>query len=301
MSPQQLVIIHTVLDTVCVIGENVAQIKSKLDRDEDLEILNWLTPIDYSPQQSDYIMRRQPGTGQWLLDSAEFQAWLNSDKQTLFCPGIPGAGKTILSSIVVDHLNVTFGNDASVGIAYIYCSYQEQQEQKPEDLLSSLLKQLAQEQPVMLTNVEHLFKRHETKQTRPSFDEIIQTLHSTIQLYSRAFIVIDALDENHGSNRDGQSRLLSAVFNLQNQTQLNLFATSRYVEEITSQFKRCMLKEIRAQDDDVLRYVNMRIPQLLRSQISKHPEVQDTVREDIVKAADGMCVHHSAIASAEPD
>ena len=62
-----------------------------------------------------------------------------------------------------------------------------------------------------------------------------------------------------------------------------------------------MLKEIRAQDDDVLRYVNVRIPQLLRSQISKYPEVQDTVRKDIVKASDGMCVHHSAIASAEPD
>src|SRR6266576_6486056 len=137
--------------------------KSKLDRDKDLEILNWLTPIDYSPQQSDYIMRRQPGTGQWLLDSAEFQAWLKSDKQTLFCPGIPGAGKTILSSIVVDHLNVTFGNDANVGIAYLYCSYQEKQEQNPEDLLSSLLKQLAQEQPVMLTNVKHLFERHTTK------------------------------------------------------------------------------------------------------------------------------------------
>jgi len=301
LSPQQLIIIHAVLDTVCIVGANVAQMKSKLDRDKDLEILNWLAPIDYSPQQSDYIIRRQPGTGQWFLNSAEFQTWLKSDKQTLFCPGIPGAGKTILSSIVVDHLNVTFGNDASVGIAYIYCSYQEQQEQKPEDLLLSLLKQLAQKQLAMLTNVEHLFKRHKTKQTRPSFDEIIQTLHSTIQLYSRAFIVIDALDEYHGSNRDGQNRLLSAVFNLQNQTQLNLFATSRYVEEITSQFKRCTSKEIRAQDDDVLRYVNVRIPQLLRSQISKHPKVQDTVRKDVVKAADGMYVHHSANVSAEPD
>jgi hypothetical protein len=39
-------------------------------------VLNCLTPIDYASQQGDYIGRRQPGTGQWLLDSAEYRAWL---------------------------------------------------------------------------------------------------------------------------------------------------------------------------------------------------------------------------------
>lgn len=33
------------------------------------ELLSWLSPLDYGAQQSDYIARRQPGTGQWLLDS----------------------------------------------------------------------------------------------------------------------------------------------------------------------------------------------------------------------------------------
>ena len=55
-------------------------------------ILNWLTPIDYAPQQSDFVGRRQEGTGKWFLDSAEFHAWVDTNKQTLFCPGIPGAG-----------------------------------------------------------------------------------------------------------------------------------------------------------------------------------------------------------------
>ena len=29
-------------------------------------------------------------------DSVKYQSWLKTSKQTLFCPGIPGAGKTIL-------------------------------------------------------------------------------------------------------------------------------------------------------------------------------------------------------------
>jgi hypothetical protein len=39
--------------------------------------------------------RKHGGVGQWLLSSNEFQGWLNQNKQTLFCPGIPGAGKTM--------------------------------------------------------------------------------------------------------------------------------------------------------------------------------------------------------------
>jgi hypothetical protein len=90
---------------------------------EHQTILKWLIPVDYASQQRDYIKRRQLGTGQWLLDSEEFQTWLKTEKQTLFCPGIPGAGKTIITSIVIDDLFAKFQNDVSVGIAYIFCNY----------------------------------------------------------------------------------------------------------------------------------------------------------------------------------
>jgi len=270
-----------------------------INRQDDQDrraIIDWLTPIDYASRQSDFLSRRQEGTGEWLLNSDEFQAWINTSKQTLFCPGIPGAGKTITTSIVVDHLYAEFQKDASVGIAYIYCNYQRQQEQKLEDLLLTLLRQLAQKQPAVPADIKNLYDQHRTKGSRPSLDEIVRVLHSTLQIFSRAFIIIDALDEYHVSNSGGQKRLLSEVFRLQGQAQLNLFATSRFVSEIISQFEGCISKEIRAQDDDVLRYVNGRISQLLRSRISKHteyPDLQNTIRSDIVKAVDGMYVRFS--------
>jgi Cdc6-like AAA superfamily ATPase len=269
---------------------------NRQDDQDHRAIIDWLTPMDYASQQSDFLSQRQEGTGEWLLNSDEFQAWINTGKQTLFCPGIPGAGKTITTSIVVDHLYAEFQNDASVGIAYIYCNYQSQQEQKLEDLLSTLLKQLAQEQPTVPADVKNLYHQHRTKGSRPTLNEIVKVLHSTLQLFSRVFIIIDALDEYHISNSGEQKRLLSEMFSLQGQVSLNLFATSRFVSEITSQFEGCISKEIRAQDDDVLRYVNGRMPQLLRSRISKHteyPDLQNTIRSDIVKAVDGMYVRFS--------
>src|SRR5271155_4005075 len=81
--------------------ENVKRLIRHQDDQESQKILDWLTPIDYAPQHSDFISRRQEGTGQWLLNSDQFQTWLNTTKQTLFCPGMPGAGKTMITSIVV--------------------------------------------------------------------------------------------------------------------------------------------------------------------------------------------------------
>jgi len=149
-------------------------LRAQHDQEHEV-ILNWLTSIDYTFQHNDYINRRQLGTGQWLLDSVEYQDWLKS-KQTLFCPGIPGAGKTILTAIVVDDLTTRFSSDPTTGVAYIYCNFRRQDEQKAEDLLASLLKQLTQVQSSLPDSVKSLHDSHKDKRTRPSFDEISRTL-----------------------------------------------------------------------------------------------------------------------------
>jgi hypothetical protein len=123
--------------------KDIHYMKVRQDDQDRQKILDWLTPVDYGPQHSDYLKRRQRGTGQWLLDSAKYQTWLNIGKQALFCPGIPGAGKTILTSIIVDDLITRFQNDPTVNIVYIYCNFRRKDEQKIDDLLASLLKQLA--------------------------------------------------------------------------------------------------------------------------------------------------------------
>lgn len=44
---------------------------AKHDRDAT-KILEWLTPIDYTPQHNDLFRQQQAGTGQWLPDSQDF-------------------------------------------------------------------------------------------------------------------------------------------------------------------------------------------------------------------------------------
>jgi Cdc6-like AAA superfamily ATPase len=253
---------------------------------EHQAILDWLTVIDYAPQQNDFIARQQEGTGQWLLDSAEFQAWVETDKQTLFCPGIPGAGKTILTSIVVKELTTRFQNDKSIGVAYLYCNFRRQDEQKVGALLTSLLKQLTQSWPSLPDSIKVLYNSHKDKRTRPSLDEISRALQTVANMYTRVFIIIDALDECQAIHGH-QATFLSELLNFQAKCEANVFATSRDMPEITKRFQGSISLEIRATEYDVRRYVDGYISHL-PSFIGRRADLQDEIKTEIVNAVDGM-------------
>lgn len=230
-------------------------------------VLDWLTLIDFASQQSDFIRRREAGTGQWLLESDKFQTWVKTDQQVLFCPGIPGAGKTILTSIVVDYLSADFQKDTSVGIAYLYCNFGRKDEQTAEDLLASLLKQLAQGLSSVPESVKFLYECHKDKRTRPTLNEISSTLQSVGALYSKIFIIIDALDECQAS--DGcRTKFLEQIFAFQVKNRANIFTTSRFIPDVTERFRDSLCLEIRASDHDVRRYLDGHMAQLNRCVLS---------------------------------
>jgi NACHT domain len=268
--------------------DNTVKLLRQNSDHERRTILDWLTSVDYGTEQSDFIGRRQEGTGRWLLDSDDFQTWVEGSEQTLFCSGLPGAGKTIITSLVVDHLCAKFQNDDSVGIAYIYCNFRRQQHQKPKDLLASLVKQLAQRRPFMSGCVETLYRRHSSERTRPSLEEISKVLHTVVKDFSKTFIIIDALDECQTSDR-GRGKLVSEMFNLQSGKGVCLFATSRCIPEVEKEFQGSLSIEIRASDADVQRYLDSHMSQL-PSCVSQSSDLQEEIKAEIMNAVDGMCV-----------
>ena len=59
------------------------------------EMLQWLSPMDYSPQQADFLRQIQEGTGQWFLESRQFQEWYNPCLfYTCLLPNFPQANKS---------------------------------------------------------------------------------------------------------------------------------------------------------------------------------------------------------------
>jgi Cdc6-like AAA superfamily ATPase len=257
-------------------------------------IAEWLSPTDYTSEQRDFFSRRLDGTGEWLLDSNEFQTWRNTSNQTLLCPGIPGAGKTIISSVVVQHLLNRFRNNTDFGIAYVYCNYRKHRDHTPEELFSSLLRQLFQQHLAPPTNIKALYNHHKGRKSHPSLDELQDALYLIIRSFSsQVFIIIDALDECH-SSAHGRERLFSEILDMQKKAPINLFATSRPIPEILSRFEDFERKVVVANEADVLRYINGQIPRLLNRKISKYPELPETVRKAVVAAMDGMYIRFSS-------
>ena len=255
---------------------------------EQQAILDWLTPVDYLSQQNDSLRERQEGTGEWLLDSTEFKSWVETKGQTLFCPGIPGAGKTILTSIVVEELSARNQGDCSVAIAYIYCNFKRQKEQTYLHILASLLRQLAQGRHSLPENVKTLYARCKAKKTQPSTSDISAILQSIAAEYSRVFIFIDALDECQVNN-GLVTKLLSHISDLQSKYEVNFFATSRFIPDIMEKFEQNVRLEIRANKQDVQRYVEGHIYELPRF-VRRDPDLQQEISSEISKATDGMYV-----------
>ncbi|KAF3393950.1 Ankyrin repeat domain-containing protein 50 [Penicillium rolfsii] len=285
-------------DRVCYNINLLKGINGRVTRDKVVELLehqkdeqhqvclDWLSSTGYAEVQSEYASQRQPGTGEWLLESSIFQDWVSKPSATLFCPGIPGAGKSILASVIVEELKARYENDHTVGVAYFFCSFQthDDQSQKIGSMLACLLRQLSQGLPEVPESIKALCQKHKSRGSRPSLDEYFQSFRDTLNQCSRAFIVVDALDECQSST---VSRLLDFILELQASNSLNFLATSRFIPETTARFKNKPTCEIRAAVSDVMEYLwgNLSI---LPSFVSRDPQLQEDIVHKITDAADGM-------------
>ncbi|XTI90461.1 hypothetical protein V2W45_1188742, partial [Cenococcum geophilum] len=263
------------------VTREVQTIRCRQDDQQFQAIIDWLSPLDFADQQRDFSDQRQNNTGTWFIESEAFLDWLNGSKPILFCPGIPGAGKTMISSLAIDRLMQAY-QDRKTGIAYLYCNYKKYQEQKAINLFSALLKQLAQ---TSLTPepVKVLYKQHQQRQTRPSIDEILKTLHAVIQNHTQVFIIVDALDECQ-EGPEYRDALLVGLRSLP-APQTRLMVTSRPIPKITQEFQNSSTLEIKAREDNIRLFVesqtarlpacvlrNQNLKQLIITQITDHVE-----------------------------
>lgn len=253
---------------------------------ENRRVLDWLSTEDYGAQHSDVVQNRSQGTGQWLLESPPFGDWLSVKRKTLFCPGLPGAGKTVMSSIVIDAVRQFCGSQGTIGVAFIYCNFKRQANQTLQKLLSSLLRQLCACLPSVPETVHKLFSDHQRKSTKPVISEVETTLREVLEMFDRAYIIIDALDECQ-SDDGQQTNLPDKILDLQETTNVSFFATSRHIPFIEKKFKGAASLEIAATSDDLTFYLKesiARLPEFVR----KSDDLQSEIRDYVIAASQGM-------------
>ncbi|KAK6543470.1 hypothetical protein TWF694_000216 [Orbilia ellipsospora] len=270
--------------TVSRIDENVKSVKRRLDKEEDRQIFRWLTETDYGNIQDDKISQRTEGTGGWVLKSAEFLEWYRDYMQTLFCPGDPGTGKSIITAIIVDWLLDRKNHEnGDIGVAYIYFDYKRPDEQKVEKCLASLLRQLTQRSSEIPSILKEFYQRYQDDGRRPKIDEYLQALSSVATLYSKVFIVVDALDE---CQLDARQELLTRLFEFQLKSRANVFATSRHIHDIEARFTGPAL-EITGSKYDLQKYLEANLPSL-QGMLEKESQLWEEIKRKIIGEANGV-------------
>ncbi|KAJ7278138.1 hypothetical protein C8J57DRAFT_1060053, partial [Mycena rebaudengoi] len=225
-------------------------------------IIDWISVLNFFLRHDDISRARQAGTGVWLLDDTRFEDWVSRTGSTLWCYGMPGAGKTVLSSTIVDYLRDKY--QSNVGIACAYLNHKERDMQSPENVLAGLWRQLIFGKPILSGSPAHtLYHKHHEKGTRPSVEEMHALLSSEVAGYSKVYFVIDALDEYPETKRHVLLKHLAAL-----KPNINLLFTSR--PHITPEmfFPSTPALEIRATEEDIHRYLDAQIQNSF--QLSKH-------------------------------
>jgi Cdc6-like AAA superfamily ATPase len=275
-------------DHVPVIHASIETIKQDRDRAQLQKLKAWLSSTDFVSQQSDIFRRRHEGTGQWFLDTPEFAEWLHPSQagRTLLCTGIPGAGKTMIAAVVIDHL-VTKVQSSTIGVAWLYCNYKSRNEQTEHELLAALLKHLVRDETTGVAKVvKELQEQCAARESRPAPEDLKKALQDVLAYYSVVYVVIDALDEC--SSEDGSRRqLLDHLRELKSCTDVRLMVTSRIIPEIVDEFREAATIEVRAHYEDVTRFVAGQIDRLPRC-IQRDAELQKLVQDKITGAIEGM-------------
>jgi hypothetical protein len=68
--------------------DGCSDIDRQIRKQENQDVLDWLSPLNFWPRQSDLLDRRKEGTGGWLFRASKFEDWLSGEEKTLWCPGI---------------------------------------------------------------------------------------------------------------------------------------------------------------------------------------------------------------------
>ncbi|KAK0219022.1 hypothetical protein IW262DRAFT_1558972 [Armillaria fumosa] len=265
------------------IKNTVNDVKDILKNGEAEKVAEWLTTLDNNAVQQEKLRKRLGNTGNWFLESPEYKSWKDDSakSRTLWCPGIPGVGKTILAAIIVEDLqHYRDRSDEKMLVLSVFCDYQVPATHTVAGLLCSLLKQL----------IKTLYDQSHSKSSHLPKDKLVETLSKELQSFDRVYIVLDALDEYNGN--DGDRKGLINVVRDSLCTDTRLLVTSRDIgTTIGSLFEGGTRLDIRATVEDIGLYIESRFDSSdrLEGHIKRvGPSLKSDIRTGVTSKAKGM-------------
>ncbi|TFK18864.1 ankyrin, partial [Coprinopsis marcescibilis] len=252
---------------------------------EIAEMAKWLTKINYQAIQLDTFSKREPNTASWVLGIEEFKFWFWSDGGLLWGTGIPGAGKTILSSVVIHNFQQLAKSQqhSTICVLFAYCRYTDQIPVK--EILAALIRQLLERYPATFQLIRAMYNRHHRENTHPPESELFELLKEIAdsKIFSKIYCILDGLDEAASSVH--QVDILEYMVSLK----VNFFITSRPLAALKKYVPHAVWFDIITKDGDIETLVVQRVAKSpVLSELLEDEELKKEVVTMIKDASSGM-------------
>jgi len=252
----------------------------------DSKIIKWLATTDPNSNHSAARQKWEPGTGDWFLSSHQFAQWFQPGKpSSLWLHGIPGAGKTILCSTIIENVRSRCSGDEICAFFYFDSISGQVAKQTVSSMLSSFLAQISAAQ--IHQEVHRLYEKCEKGRRTPTLDELTETIFTVLNKGLRVHLIVDALDEC--SERELLLRVIKQM--LQVEGDIHLLLTSRKEYDIESTLQPIVTAIVSMEDKRVDPDIRIHVEQCMREdpKLCRWDEkIKEEIVNELVSRAKGM-------------
>ena len=283
--------VEGVRNTTTSIQETVSEVLTSSENaarsQRHSKVLQWIKVTDPSSNHNAARNKHQPMTGEWFLQSEQFVAWLEGRIPSIWVHGIPGAGKTILCSTVIDHVAEFCSPDSRQRHAYFYFDFNDANKRTVTGMLRSILQQLSAVN--LCPELDRLYQQCGEGNHEPRLEALVETLVLALSSSDRTFLVLDALDEC--SERD---QLLDVIARLLTEPKVAVLTTSRNERNIAESLQVTVTNiTCLGHDDGVADDISLHVQKCLQEdkRLKGWPQkIKQEIQEALIDGAHGMYI-----------
>lgn len=229
---------------------------------------------------------RSIDTFKWLLESSHITTWRVDPHSKIWLHGIPGCGKTVFASAVVETLTEICHKDQNQLLAYYFFEFASREKGTNSSFLCAVLSQLVAQRKAIPDAVQRLYEENYEGIRKPSEPALLGTLREVLEETQHVYIIVDAIDECENRAETLEVLRKLALWNLQG---LHLMVTSRSERDFEDSFQGFHQIGLEAEEHnkDIERYVRQRLLEE-REWHKWSAEVQQQITAVVVEKAEDM-------------
>lgn len=196
--------------------------------------------------------------------------------------GIPGCGKTVLCSTIIERVVATCRNTTDTGFAYFYFTFTDSRKQTAADFIRSTIVQLCSQKSSLPNEVQELYDLHKKQWQEPQLSTLVTTLLCLEAYFKRIYLILDALDES-SEQKDVLGIINRLVASDKASGKFSLCITSRREAVIIAGLQDIITEEVGLQTAQIEADIRLHVQDRLRHDL-RLKRYSDVIKKEIESA-----------------